>query len=319
MEVAKDSFKGKLRAFFLKDKIPFSEKRDVNWKAVKNCSIAAVVVGVVVVLLLPSEKSQSTTFHEKTPGSNTLEAPVMSGQDPTATTLKQLSKGAVSGSYRPTYGGGTSSGGGSGSERDASMILTRGGEDSKTQAPAGSRIVVHLIEKATVGTSGMPVIGIVSKDYVQGDTLAVPQGAKLFGQISFDADSDRAKVDWKAIELDGRQRSLSALAVGLDGQPGIDGDVHSDAVKNTVGAVATRFVGAYAEGSMERGAFGGNPGGSENGLKNAVSQVAQDRANAWGQDLQKEKRWIEVSPGTEFYAVLTANFVFRDPGATNGH
>ncbi|MEK6554611.1 MAG: hypothetical protein AABZ31_05190, partial [Bdellovibrionota bacterium] len=128
---------------------------------------------------------------------------------------------------------------------------------------------------------------------------------------------ERPKNEWRSVQLpDGRERSLSAIGVGVDGQPGVSGRVHSDALKNAVGQTLTRFIGAYAEGSMQRGALGGSPGGRDNGLKNAIAETARDGAETWANDLKKEKRWIEISNGTEFYANLTANFAFRDPGAT---
>ena len=56
----------------------------------------------------------------------------------------------------------------------------------------------------------------------------------------------------------GAMKPISGIGVGSDGQVGVEGEVHSEAVKNTVGQTLTRFVGAYAEGSMQRGALGGD-------------------------------------------------------------
>jgi hypothetical protein len=49
---------------------------------------------------------------------------------------------------------------------------------------------------------------------------------------------------------DGRERAFSAVSVDLDGQVGVQGRIHSDGVKNAVGQTLSRFIGAYAEGSM---------------------------------------------------------------------
>ncbi|MFN9066383.1 MAG: hypothetical protein ACK5V3_04090 [Bdellovibrionales bacterium] len=127
-----------------------------------------------------------------------------------------------------------------------------------------------------------------------------------------------SRDQWPGLNQHHRERPLSAIGVGSDGQVGVDGRVHSETMKNVIGQTMTRFIGAYAEGSMQRGSLGENPGGAENGLKNAISETAQDQAERWADDLKKEKRWIEISNRTEFYAVLTANFAFRDPGATYG-
>jgi hypothetical protein len=37
-----------------------------------------------------------------------------------------------------------------------------------------------------------------------------------------------------------------------------------------------------------------------------------------GEDLQKERKWIELQSGSETIAVLNQPFTFRDAGATNG-
>lgn len=318
----KPTFKERLSGFFLKDKMYFLKRREINWKSVRNCGIGAVVIGVVVVLILPTPVPQTGDFHEKADSGSTGTS-TQTERDPNQEALNQM--GASSGSravpasldylYAESGGGGSPSN----EDRSSSMILARSGLDSKTQIPPGSRLAVRLYEKAIVATQGMPVIGIVTRDYIHEDSLAIPQGSKLFGEVSFDNGGDRAKVDWKSIQLpDGRERPISAIGVGVDGQVGVSGKVHNDGVKNTVGQTLTRFIGAYAEGSMQRGALGGNPGGIDNGWKNAIAETAKDRAEVWAEDLKKEKSWIEVSSSTEFYAVLTQNFAFRDPGTTYG-
>ena len=326
MEIAKRGFRRWLSNFFVKKKsLPFITRTEINWKSVRNCGIVSLVIGIIVLLFLPNPQPEQGSFHEKA-DSGTIGKPATQDPDPSQEAAAQMSQGQNPGGSVPrstdhlTGGiyGGTSSPS-TGQDRTASMILTRGGLDSKSQVPPGSRIAVRLLERAIVAGQGMPVIGIVTRDYVHENALAIPKGSKLFGEVSFDDGGDRAKVDWKTIQLpDGRDRQISAVGVAEDGQVGVEGKVHSDALKNTVGQTLTRFIGAYAEGSMQRGALGGNPGGSDNGWKNAVAETAKDRADAIAEDLKKEKRWIEISPTTEFYAVLTGSFVFRDPGTTNG-
>ena len=323
MEVAtKASFKNRLAGLFLKDKTYFLARREINWKSIQRCAIGGVFVGVLIILGLPNPAPERGSFHEKADSGSTS-ATAQTQSDPSQEALNQLGA-SVGGRTVPSSldhlyarpGGGSS---GSGEDRNGSMILARGGMDSRTQLPPGSRISVRLYEKAIVANQWMPVIGIVTHDFVQEDSLAVPEGSKLFGEISYEDGSDRAKVDWRSIQLsDGRERPISAIGVGSDGQVGVNGKVHSEAAKNTLGQTLTRFIGAYAEGSMQRGALGGNPGGNDNGWKNAIAETAKDRAEAWAEDMKKEKRWIEVSSGTEFFAVLTQNFAFRDPGATYG-
>jgi hypothetical protein len=69
---------------------------------------------------------------------------------------------------------------------------------------------------------------------------------------------------------------------------------------------------------MSQGQLGASEGGHQNGMKKAVASTAKDRANAWAEDMNKEKKWIELQMGAEFYTVLNQPFLFRDPGATHG-
>ena len=315
----------KIKGSFLKEPKAFTTKRDVDWSAIKKFGGLGIFAAVVVVLLLPTPKPEQTTFHEKVDPGATLQ-PKPTENDPSSDTLAQLQQAQmgnrnVPGSLDYLYQGATGGGGagGKGQDRNSPMILARGGVDSKTQLPPGSRISVRLLERAVIAGQAMPVIGIVVKDVVHEDSVAIPEGSKLFGEMSFDDSSERAQVGWRSIQFpDGRERQISAMGVSSDGQVGLEGHVHSDALKNTVGQTITRFIGAYAEGSMQKGAMGSSQGGNENGFKNAVADTAKDRADAWAESMKKERKWIELSAGSEFLAVLNQSFLFRDPGATYG-
>lgn len=322
MEIAtRIKFFDRMKNLAFKEKSYFLSRREINWGSLGKCAALALGLGIIGILLIPAPKETSHSFIEQAqPG----ERPHLEASDPTQETIQQLSRGSDSrtapADLSHLYASPSSSGSGSsGDSKNSSMILGRGGLDSRTQLPAGSRVAVRLIEKAIVASQGMPIIGIVSRDYVHEGSVAVPQGSKVFGDISFENSGERASVTWRSIQFpDGRERPLSAIGVGSDGQVGVDGRVHSETMKNVIGQTMTRFIGAYAEGSMQRGSLGENPGGAENGLKNAISETAHDQAERWADDLKKEKRWIEISNRTEFFAVLTANFAFRDPGATYG-
>lgn len=327
MEVAeKTPLMEQIKNFAFKEKVYFLKRREINWASLAKCCGVALVIGVFGILLIPAPKETVGDFHEQAPLGEAPSRPA--GNDPTQEAADQIASGSsrarsvpasLDHLYATNYGGGGSSAS-SGDERNSTMILARGGLDSKTQLPPGSRIAVRLYERAIVANQGMPVIGVVTRDYIHEDSLAIPQGSKLFGDVTFDDGGDRASVSWKSVQFpDGRERQLAAIGIGTDGQVGVSGRVHSEAMKNSVGQTLTRFIGAYAEGSMQRGALGGNPGGNDNGWKNAIAETAKDRAESWANDLKKEKRWIEISNNTEFYAVLTANFAFRDPGNTYGN
>lgn len=328
MEIAHSGLiKVNLSRLFLKEPKPFTTKRDINWPAIKKAGAMGVGVAVLTLLFVPAPKSEKSSFHEKGDARavSVAKIPDSSATDDTWSQLQaaKTATGSVPSSldylYRSAQETVPAGGGGHGDDRSASMIMSRGVLDSKTQLPPGSRIRVRLTERAIVSGQAMPVIGIVSTDVMHEDTIAIPQGSKLFGEVSFDESSERARVSWREIQMpDGRTRQISAVGVGGDGQVGVDGHVHSEAVKNAVGQTITRFIGAYAEGSMSRGQFGASDGGQANGLKNAVAETAKDRANAWAEDLSKERKWIELEAGSESFAVLSQSFSFRDPGATYG-
>lgn len=304
MEVKGDSLFAK---FFLAEKVPFSEKRDVNWRAVKWTAIGLVLGFVLVVLVVPSSPEPSGDLEmaaATTAKPRELETPQDMG-----TSSRDLS------AYyqRPSYGGG---GGQGPPSRQASMIVGRGGLDYRTQLPPGSRIPVKILQGAIISSESMPIVGVVTADVEQENGVAIEKGSKIYGEASFDDSGDVATVTWTSIQMaDGRERQIAAIGVSLSGHVGVKGNVHSKRAQNVAGGMISRFIGAYAEGSMSRGMLGFSQGGSENGLKQAVAETAKDQADSYASDLKKERRWIELEAGTDCLAVLKQPFAFRDPGA----
>lgn len=327
MEIAK--LREGLSNLVLKEALPFSKKRDVNWKLIRNVSIIGFGVAVVLILVMPAPKPSQKIFYEKSDGraSSSEIAPsqrIPHENNPTEDTLAQLQSaksqaGAVPKSLDHLYSPGGGGSGGASTNRNSGMILSRGGLDSKTQLPPGTRFSVVLDQSMRLDSHSMPLIATVNREVTQEDGTAIPEGSKLYGDASFHDASERVQVNWNSVQFpNGTMKPLAGIGVGSDGQVGVEGELHSDAVKNTVGQTLTRFIGAYAEGSMQRGALGGNPGGDDNGLKNAVAQTAQDRANTLAENMKKERKWIELKAGSQFFAVVTQAFQFRDPGATYG-
>ena len=315
------------KSYFFKEARPFTSKRDVNWRMVKIVIVSVGTLVLLAILIIPSSKPDETTFHEKAEN-GTLAKTVPAENDPTQETVRQLQESQVNTQsvhnsldylYKPSGGGMGSGGGRNSPDRNSSMILTRGGADTRTQLSAGTRVTVRLVQKVVVANQGMPITGIVTRDVSADSGTAIPSGSKVLGDVSFDDSNERASISWRSIILpDGRERPFSAIGVGTDGQVGIDGNVRSDGVKNAVGQTLTRFVGAYAAGSMNTGAFGANQGGHTNGMRNAIAETATDRANRMGEELQKERKWIELDGGQDTIAVLNQAFTFRDAGAING-
>lgn len=301
MEVKGD---GRLAKLFLAEKVPFSEKRDVNWRAVKWTALVLLSVFVLVVLVTPSDPEP--TLEGETVAVEAVKPREFETPQDLGTSSRDLS------AYysRPSYGGGQTP-----PSRQGSMIVGRSGLDYRTQLPPGSRMRVKLLQGAIVSSDSMPIIGLVTEDVEQEFGVAIEKGAKLYGEASFDDSGDVATVIWSSIQMaDGRERQISAIGVSLSGHVGVQGKVHSKRGQNVAGGMITRFIGAYAEGSVSRGVLGASQGGSKNGLKTAIAETAKDQADSYAQDLKREKRWIELESGTDCLAVLKQPFAFRDPG-----
>lgn len=318
------SLNQKMKLLLLKDAKFLSSKKEVNWKFVKLVSIVGVIITVIVLLLLPEPKQEVREFHNKITQVTQTSEQKKEEPNPSQDTWEQMKSSQTSassalrgaGSYSSYIGGGNSGGGAnSAKNHNSSMVLSRAGTDSRLSLPSGSVMHVRIISKVTVSNDPMPVMGIVTIDVVHESMLAIPIGSKLFGEASFDESTEKAQVVWKSIVMaDNRRRDIQAIAVTSDGQAGIYGNVRSNAFKNVTGNTITRFIGAYAEGSMTRGALGASTGGVENGLKQAISETAKDQAERFGNDLKKEKKWVEIESNTTAQAVVTAPFQFRDVG-----
>ncbi|HXH74078.1 MAG TPA: hypothetical protein VNJ08_03890 [Bacteriovoracaceae bacterium] len=317
-----------LKYYFLKEARPFVAKREFNWSKLQFVGLGVLGIVVLAIVIWPASKPDQATFHEKAEAGS-LNQIRQAENDPTQEAIKQLQEsqanmnqvhGSIDHLYKPSTATGFGGAAAGGKDRNSAMILSRSGVDSRTQLSSGTKLMIRLSGKTIIANGSMPVVGIVSSDVASESGTAIPSGSKVLGDASFDADSEQASINWRSIILaDGRERPFSAISQGRDGQMGIDGNVHSDGVKNAVGQTLTRFVGAYAGGSMNTGAFGANQGGNANGFRNAIAQTATDRANVMSENMQKERKWIELASGTETVAILSQPFSFRDAGATYGN
>jgi hypothetical protein len=306
-----------IQNFFLKEPKPFTKKRDVHWSKVKIILIGVISLVVLGVLAYPSGQEMDVQFNDQVRSSMAAND---TSSELTEETVRQIKdskhiESQVHSSLDHLYAAepakSTESPSGRNLNRNSGMILTRGGIDTRSQLPPGTSIKVSLNNDIIVERETIPILGLISHEVNSETGVAIPQGSKLIGDVSFDDESDRAKVNWRSILLpDGRERPISASGT-------ISGQIRSKQLINTVGQTLTKFVGAYAAGSMNTGAFGANAGGNRNGLRNAVAQTASERATSMGEDLQKQKRWIELSKGEFILSVLNQPFSFREPGGTN--
>lgn len=288
--------------------------------------MVAVIGGVLLILIMPTPKSEQKIFYQKAderskPSEQTSKTPHENNPTEDTLALLQTARGqmnAVPSSLDHLYQPSSPTGGQS-SNRNSSMIISRNGLDAKTQLPPGTKFTAILDQSMNLGSHTVPIIATVNRDVIQEDGTAIPQGSKLFGDAGFDDSSEKVQINWKSVQFpNGMMKALSGIGIGSDGQVGIEGEVHSNMLKNTVGQTITRFIGAYADGSMKRGAMGINPGGNENGFRNAISETAKDSANSWVEVMKKEKKWVELRAGSVVSILVTQAFQFRDPGATYG-
>jgi type IV secretory pathway VirB10-like protein len=311
-----------LKKLIFKESMPFTNKKDLNTGGIAKLSGVVIFLVVLGLLLMPTQKLEQTNFREKV-DSNGVVIEKSKDNDPTNQTLQELKASQanlrnVPKPNQPYATGGYGSGGtgGNSPDRNTTMIISRSGVDTKNALTAGTRVAIKLSQSLTISTQTIPVMGLVSGDVISDNSTAIPEGSRVIGDASFDDSNGRANLVWKTMILpDGRERPFAAVSVGNDNQVGVSGNVRSNAIVNTVGQMLTQFVGAYAQGSMSSGMFGASSGGVKNGIDSAVAQTAKERANSFGEDLKKEKKWIEIQAGTGVIAILSQSFVFREPGA----
>ncbi len=312
----------KMSELFLEPVKPFSRKRDFNKKRIAKCFGIILVIILVGVLLMPStQQIELDTFSEKKEASQSEATSPVAGDasvDPllSISNLRDTFGAPRIPSFSGAYSGGQSEADGVSQNRNTPMILVREGFDSKTQLQPGTRVELSISDRILVGPNAMPIRGRVLSDVTQDSGVAIPENSVLIGDVSFDEYSDRANISWKSLIFpDGKQRDFAAVGASPDGEAGVEGRIHSEAVKNTIGQAMTRFVGSYAEGAISRNQTGESSGGSDNGWKTAFAETAKERADIWAQNLKKIKRWIEVPAGTKAIAIITQPFRFRDPGS----
>lgn len=311
----------RLEKMLWKEPKPFSSKRDFNFGFILKASGVALGITILILLVMPNPTSENLTYNERLE-KKSEDTPAMEAA-PSEDAWKQIQAAHVSGNSAAAKGfdlfGSPGAQGASGNRNlNTSMIISRGGLDSKTQLPPGTRFSFKLLEKSVVANQNMPIMAVMIEDVIHESNIAIPKESKLLGEVSFNESSERANISWNTVIFpDGRQKEISALGIGDDGQVGIKGNVYSDALQNTVGHTLTRFIGTYAEGSMTRNQNGFSEGGKDNGFKNAIAETAKDRAEALADGLKKTRKWIELDGGSYSQAVLSSPFTFRDPGSVH--
>jgi hypothetical protein len=301
----KESLRESFESFVWKPIEHSKGKRELNVQRLGSVALITIGFMILLILLLPAPPQQLAQFQERIDQRHQVTPAPLSGIEKTA-------QQAFGPSYdRPRGGGGSSSG----ADRNTTMIIARPGLNASTQLPAGTKFTVRLIEKFIVGSQSVPVIGIITNAISTESTMAIPEGAKLFGEATFDHTSKRARVEFKQITMpSGLIREFQAIAIGLDGQAGVSGEYHSRRLANAAGQLISTFIGGYTQGAMTRDIQGRSLGGIENGALNAVSETTKVQAEGYAEQLKNADEWVEVSAGETANALITQPFTFREPG-----
>jgi len=298
------SVMGKFKGTFIR-KNSYSEKTDINFKAVRVVATAGIFIFIIVVFLLPTEVPVEFTQkieHTEASEDTQFESDSLSGKN-SAQNLWASPKVSIP------------QGGGSQINYNTSMIIGSQGGNAKTELRAGIRLPLRISDKVVVSQDSVPILAELILDSQSESGLKLPAGTRFYGEASFQKGTDRAQIRFSQISLpNGQIRKLSAMALGQDGQPGVVGRIFSDGMKNTAGQVLTTFVGGLAAGSMQTDILGNSKGGIQNGLLGAVAATAQSRAQAYGEKLKTEREWIELQAGAECDAVLNDSLKLQEGG-----
>lgn len=292
--------------------VSFSTKRRINFRGLGFLLSGFLTLFFMAVFLIPTAEQPTHDYHERkakvsqTVTTEQAQAGVEE-QNPLAPTVihAEVALGGAGGRASES------------TNRNTSMIIVRD-HDLSTTLPPGTKFIIKLAQSVTVSNRSLPVIGEVVSAVTSQNSVAIPEKSQIFGEATLNSESERVDINWKSITFpDGRNKTLSALALGTDDQAGVEGEYHSDALKNTAGMLIGRFVSGMADGAITRTPFGANQGGIQNGLLQGVADTARDRTDAWSEDMKKPRAWVDLHTGAQFQVILSQPFVFRDPGGVD--
>ncbi len=284
--------------FFVKKETAQTSKKDFNSKNIVVLLFSFVGLFVAVVLFMPTK--QEIIYRETAKESPKTDGGSSSGKKKTDQPSSRLwgSPSSVAGPAQASQ-----------NNYNTSMVVSRHGGNSKLELHAGTHLRVRIVEKFITSQEAAPVLGKIMEDATTESGLSIPKDSLLYGDASYQKASGRAVIQFKKISYpSGEVRTIQANVISPDGMAGLEGSIHSDGVKNSAGQIITTFVGGLAAGSMQRDLLGNSTGGITNGLLQAASDTAKDRAQKYGESLKESREWIEVASGTECEAVIQQSF-----------
>ena len=287
--------KNGIAGFFVKNSSDLTEKRDVNFRNIFILFGCFVLTFIGIVLYLPGEnaaifrevtKNVDTASHEAHPNDKKSNASNLWASPPLPTRSQMA-----------------------GASQNTSMQVLPHGGNSKLELHAGLHLRIQVVDKFIASSEGVPVLGRLVENATSESGISIPEGSLLYGEATYNKSLGRAAIQFRKISYpSGEIRNISANALGSDGQPGIEGRVHSDALKNSAGQFISTFVGAVASGSVQRDFIGQSQGGLKNGLLTGASQVAMVQSQKYANSLNNEREWIEVSSGTSCEAIIEQTY-----------
>lgn len=288
----------KVKSFFTKKASAETSKTDLNSKNIIALFFTLVVLFVVITLFMPTKSEVVFREIAKDPPAKPPQASESEGNQsetrPTASKIWSSSAGVRETRQQASQ-----------INHNTSMLVTPHGGNSHLELQAGTHFRIRIMDKFTASQEAVPVMAKLIEEVTTQSGLSLPEDSLLYGEASYHRQSGRAQISFRQISYpSGQTRSISAYVVSPDGMKGLEGNVHSDAAQNTMGQVITTFVGGLASGSMQTDVLGASQGGVTNGLLQAVSDTAKDRAQKYGESLKEPREWIEVSSGIECEAVL---------------
>ncbi len=290
--------KDKVKSLFLKKESDQTSKKDFNSKNIIIFFFAFAGIFVLVTLFLPTK--QEVVFREIAKESTRTvsasdDAAKKKADQPSSKLWGNPSMAAPQQAAQTNY--------------NTSMLVSPRGGNSKLELHAGTHLRVRIVDKFITSQEAVPVLAKVTEEATTESGLSIPKDSLLYGEASFQKSSGRAIIQFRKISYpSGGIRPIAAAVISPDGMAGLEGNVRSDSVKNSAGQIITTFVGSLAAGSMQRDLLGNSTGGITNGLLQAASDTARDRAQKYGESLKEAREWIEVSAGVECEAVIQQSY-----------
>ena len=291
----------KIKNLFIQKKTVLTSKKDLDFKNVSIVFFCIVGIFLILGMLMPSEDNRVFRQVAKDP----MPEPIEVKNDDDQKSVNSASKIWGHGSSNFT----NNQNGMAQVNYNTAMVIGSKNGNSRTELHAGTQLHLQIIEKFIASQEGTPVIAKLIDEVTSDSGNTIPAGALFYGEATYQQSSGRATVKFNKVSYpNGTVRDVSANVLASDGLSGLDGNVKSDSVKNSMGQVITTFVSGLAAGSVERDLMGNSKGGISNGLLQAVSETARDRAQKYGESMKDAREWIEVPAGTFCNAILQKSY-----------